>query len=393
MTEKVLFVDDEQNVLDGIQRQLRKEFHIETALGPEQGLASVTNQSPYAIIVSDLRMPGMDGIEFLARVRKLSPDSVRMMLTGNADLQTAIQAVNEGNVFRFLTKPCAPDALAKALMIGIDQYRLITAERELLGKTLKGSIKVLTELLAMLNPEAFGRSSRIKRYVREISTRLAGVKGWQIETAAMLSQIGCVTLPDKTLQKFYRGEELTPQESQLIETHSTVASDLLSNIPRMEKVAEIVVYQEKHFDGSGFPRDSRRGAAIPLGARILKVALDFDKLTSVGVPKRQALGRMERRAGYYDPAVLKALKAAIGLEDSYIRLELGLSDLSENMFLDQNLKTREGQLLITKGEKLSEVVLRRLRNFAQTVGIEEPIAVMVQQTTEKKTVPLEPTGT
>jgi DNA-binding NtrC family response regulator len=122
LENKVLFVDDDSNILDAYKRQLRKQFHIDTAQGSEHGLAAVNSSGPYAVIVSDLRMPGMDGIQFLSRVKEIVPDSVRMMLTGYADLQNAIKAINSGNIFRLLTKPCTPKELAEALVEACEQY-------------------------------------------------------------------------------------------------------------------------------------------------------------------------------------------------------------------------------------------------------------------------------
>src|SRR5262245_51674395 len=132
MSERILFVDDEENLLAAVARQLRKEFDVETALGGELGLEAIDRNGPYAVVVSDMRMPGMDGIEFLRRVKDRMPDAVRMMLTGNSDLGTAMQAVNEGRIFRFMTKPCPPDMLAASLRSGLEQHRLITAERDIL---------------------------------------------------------------------------------------------------------------------------------------------------------------------------------------------------------------------------------------------------------------------
>ena len=107
MTTRVLCVDDDSNILLGYQRALRKQFQIEVALGGAEGLAAVRNRGPYAVIVADMRMPDMNGVELLAQVREIAPDTVRMMLTGNADQQTALVAVNQGHIFRFMTKPCA----------------------------------------------------------------------------------------------------------------------------------------------------------------------------------------------------------------------------------------------------------------------------------------------
>jgi response regulator RpfG family c-di-GMP phosphodiesterase len=384
MGEKVLFVDDDSNILASFKRQLRKQFHVETALAAKQGLELVKKQGPYGVIVSDLRMPGMDGIQFLATVRELAPNSVRMMLTGNADLEKAIEAVNEGNIFRFLTKPCHSDMLAKAVAAGIRQYQLITAERELLEKTLSGSIKVLTELLALANPEAFGRSSRIKHHVKKIASHMGLSDVWKLETAAMLSQLGCVTLPQKTLKKLYQGQALTETELRLFNTHPIVTSDLLAKIPRMQEVAEIIAYQEKHFDGTGGPRNSCKGEAIPFGARLLKVVLDFDMLEAAGLPKNEALNQMQQRSGWYDPSVVKALQTVIRAEARYQMVAVTLRELVENMILAEDVFTLKGQLLISRGHEVSRPLVERLKAFAKTAGIKEPIRVIVPLTKESK---------
>lgn len=377
MTEKILFVDDEQNVLNGIKRGLRKQFTIETALGPELGLEAITRNGPFAVVVSDLRMPGMDGIEFLSRVRKMARNTVRMMLTGNADLNSALNAVNQGNIFQFLTKPCSDDALINSLNLGIKQYRLITAERELLEKTLKGSIKILTETLSLANPEAFGRSSRIKQRVGEIVSHLETKDSWKIETAAMLSHIGCIILPEQALKKLYKGQELIGSEREAFDSHPMVGSNLIANIPRMQGIAEIILYQEKHFDGSGNPKDSKKGEEIPLGARILKLVLDFDTLEAKGITKLDALKQLKQKAKWYDPAILKALEEILGIDKvvSYDVKEVSFKDLNCDMVLGQDVITKDELLLVSKGQEVNMALLQRLKNFSISAGIKEPIRV------------------
>ena len=127
MSDKILFVDDDANILDAYKRQLKRQFQVETAQGGEEGLNAVRNSGPYAVVVSDLRMPGMDGNQFLAQVKEAAPETVRMMLTGFADLKTAMDAINRGNIFRLLTKPCAKEVLGEALSDGIEQYKKISA--------------------------------------------------------------------------------------------------------------------------------------------------------------------------------------------------------------------------------------------------------------------------
>ena len=377
MTAKVLFVDDDPNILAAYQRQLRRQYEIDTALAGDRGLDAVAKSGPYAVIVSDLKMPGMNGIQFLSKAREMAPDSVRMMLTGFAELQTAIDAVNEGNIFRFLTKPCPPDILSRALDMGIEQYRLITAERELLEQTLRGSIKVLTQILSLINPEALGRSSRISRYAREIGLVMKIPEIWQLETAAMLSQIGFILLPEEALKKIYHGQQLTPEETQLLDMHPFIASDLLQNIPRLEAIAKIIAYQEKHFDGTGIPVDAVRREEIPPGARILKVALDFDTLQTVGDSKSKAIAQLKQRAGWYDPAVVTALEAVVWIEGKFQVRVIPLRELQDNMILDDDVWTTSGILLIAKGQEVNQMIRKRLHNFAETAGVREPLQVLV----------------
>ena len=143
MVKRILFVDDDPRVLQAFERQFYKRFEIRTAIGPELGLQTLGADGPFATVVSDLRMPGMNGIEFLTRVRQASPDTVRVMLTGDADLSAAMAAVNEGKIFQFLTKPCPSDMLSRTLESALEQHRLITAERELLESTLRGKKAVM----------------------------------------------------------------------------------------------------------------------------------------------------------------------------------------------------------------------------------------------------------
>ena len=381
--EKILFVDDEPNLLEAVKRQFRREFAITTATNGEEGLNRLGADAAYAVVVSDLRMPGMDGIQFLTKARAISPDSVRMMLTGNADLSAAMHAVNEGNIFRFMSKPCAPEVLGRSLRAGLEQYRLIMAERELLEKTLHGSVKVLTDLLTVMSPLAFGCASRVKRYVRGViklvseNTKPDAKALWQYEMAAMLSQIGCIVLPPSLLKKVFEGAVLSSAEQKAYDNHPNVGRELIANIPRLEPVAEMIRYQGLHYDGSGTPLGSPQGPDIPLGARILKAALDYDLLLATGSPSATALASLYERTGWYDPAVLHALKTLIGLEASFEVKRVMIRELEPNMILAENILSGDGQLLIAKGFELSPSILRRLEHYAVNSLLREPVCVLV----------------
>ncbi len=376
MSERILCVDDEPNVLAGYRRQLRKQFDIEVARGGEEGLDALA-RGPFAVIVSDMRMPGLSGAQFLARVREAAPDSVRMLLTGFADQQAAIAAVNDGHIFRFLTKPCPPETFLKALAAGVRQYRLLQSEKELLEHTLRGSIKVLTEVLSLVNPSAFGRAARVQRLARRLAETLRLEDVWRIEVAAMLSQIGCVTVPEPVLAKVFHDTDLCPHDLDMFERHPRIGAELIGKIPRLESVAEIIAYQEKHFDGNGLPADDRKGSAIPVGARILKAALDFDCLEAREHSPKTALERLKYRDGWYDPAVLDALERIAEEEASYESQVLRVGDMRGGMILAEDAVAVNGVMLLRKGQEVRETLLQRLRNLSASGLIREPIRVLV----------------
>ncbi|MDQ3818403.1 MAG: response regulator [Acidobacteriota bacterium] len=378
MAEKILCVDDDPNILQAYQRALRKDFCIEIAESGEQALKMVEEDGPYAVIVSDMRMPIMDGVQLLARVKELAPDSTRIMLTGNADQRTAIEAVNAGYIFRFLTKPCPPEQLAKALSSSVEQYRLVRSEKELLEQTLHGSIQVLTDILALVNPTAFGRASRVRRLVQQLAGILKVENAWQVEIAAMLSQIGCVTVPEETLTKVYNGESLTAKELHMIQEHPQVGHDLINRIPRLEPVAKIIAYQDKFFNGSGTPHDNKRGQMIPLGARLLKLALDYDKLMEAKRSESEAYKEIRRRCEWYDPNAVEALRSIveskkIEYDVQYVRV----SELRQGMILADDVMLTNGFLLIAKGQEVTISLCVRLENFLARGGIREPVKVFV----------------
>ncbi len=377
MTQRILCVDDDPNVLRAYRRTLRKQFQLDCAEGPEEALEAVTQHGPYAVVVSDMRMPGMNGVELLAEVRRRSPQTVRMMLTGNADLDTALGAVNEGHIFRFLTKPCPPEAFAKALEAGLEQYRLITAEKELLSKTLSGSIKVLTDVLSLVNPAAFGRASRVRRLVGQLCRQLGVEQGWMIEIAAMLSQLGCVAVPGEILERIYRGEPLSHDEAEAFASHPALARELIQKIPRLDRAAEIVAYQEKRFDGGGLPADDLAGESIPLGSRILKLALDFDALTTAGNSREMALAQLNDRQGWYDPAVLAALAAVLEITEVYVIRTAHASELRDGMILADDVRSFHGTLLCAKGQEVTTSMCARLKHYVANVGLQAPIRVLV----------------
>ena len=377
MNEKILCVDDDANVLAGFQRNLRRRFSIDTAVDAQESLNLVNRRGPYAVVVADMHMPGMNGIELLSKIRELAPQTVRIMLTGNADQQVAVEAVNKGHIFRFLNKPCAPETLSLALEAGVEQHRLITAEKELLEKTLSGSVKMLTEILSMVEPQIFGRSQMLRDYARTIAAPLGVSPVWELEVAALLSQIACVTIPAVIMQKDRTSSALSPTEKQILTRIPEIGNKLLLNIPRLESVARIVLYQNKYYDGSGFPQDSIAGDLIPFGARILRVLSDLIKQEIEGAPRTEILQQMRRRPGAYDPKVIDAAIATLVQDTGSAKSAQAVlaKDLAPGQILLSAVTTNDGVLIVPAGTETSQMLIEKLKNFAALSGIKEPIYV------------------
>ncbi len=383
MTEKILFVDDEENILQSIKRELRKRFEIHTAEGGAPALEVLKNSGPFAVIVSDMRMPIMDGIQLLAKVKDLYPDIVRLMLTGNADQATAIEAVNKGQIFRFLNKPCPTSVLVTAIALALRQYRLLTAEKELLDKTLKGSITVLSELLSLANPIAFSSGLRIKNLVVHLAEQLQLHNIWQFEIAALMSQIGCVTLPNDILNKYYAGQPLDPEEEAMYRNHPQVGSKLLEKIPRLEMVAAII--ERQLWPYKAFKEDLELPEDICLGAQILKIAIDFDSLLHRGYRRIEALLRLEEdeKHALYNPEILEILANLKFEEELEKVIAVDVRGVSVGMIVEQDIMASNDVLIIPKGQEVTWSLLQGLKNFSDQVGIQEPILVRVKQEYER----------
>jgi len=352
----------------------------------------------------------MDGIKFLSTVREKSPDSVRVMITGFADLEVAMAAVNEGNIFRFLTKPVDTEQLVRAIDAAIEQYRLIVAERELLEKTLNGSIKVLTEMLSLVNPLAFSRTSRLRRYVDYVLKKLNVKDTWQYDLAAMLSHIGCITLDNETLEKVYAGQELSREELEAFSSHPVTGCRLIQNIPRLGTVARIIANQLKSVaeietGGGGddvifgskllrvvveFDRlitggeSGGGGDDVIFGSKLLRVVVEFDRLITGGESVSSAIRRLRENPDEFDAEIVGALEG-ISIEPGGTKvMSLMIRDIATGMILDQDVRSKEGVLLVAKGQEISISVLERLRRLSQKGNVEEPIRVLVP-TSEAKT--------
>lgn len=365
---RVLCVDDEARVLEGLVLNLRRNFDVHTALGGEKGLQKLKEIRGAAVVVSDMRMPGMDGAQFLQQVLRDWPETTRILLTGEPGRDAAIAAVNQAQIFRFLTKPCPPDQLKTAVDAGVMQFRLLNAERAILQETVLGCIQALVDVLAITNPVAFGRANRVKRLAMEFAKTVDYEAYWQLEAAAMLSQIGYVSLPVELCEKLYYGHTLTPEESTLAEGVPQIAIKLLEHIPRLEAVIQIL--SAMHWRDEQVVRLG--DGTIGIATRILSMVLEYDALIVRGATIPSAVQTMRSRVSRYGAELLEKFATHVGSGSGKAESKLlPLKEVVAGMVMLQEVRTEEGTLLAPRGLEIGPAFLERMRSFGPGLLAEE----------------------
>jgi CheY-like chemotaxis protein len=365
----ILCVDDEPAVLEGLQLNLRKTGNVSVAVGGKEGLAWLASHTPPAVVVSDMRMPGMDGVEFLSRFRESSPDTTRLLLTGQADLTSAIDAVNRGAIFRFLTKPCPKSDLVSAVTAGIEQHRLVTAEKVLLEQTLKGCAQALVDLLALADPVGFGRAQRIRHLAVGLSVELGSAPTWQMDIAGLLAQVGCVTLDPELGGKLRDGKTLDKEEQNQVDRLPAVAVKLLQGIPRLEEVRGLLNASLPDQLGSG------KGDAWAQGGRILRLATELEPLAEDTNVNARALAALKARWQSFDPDLAAALQRYLDQASGPAEVQpISVGGLHLGLIFAEDVRTKGGMMLVARGSSVTEGLMEKLSNF-KSGSILEPLMV------------------
>ncbi len=405
--DTILLVDDEANILRALKRVLRREpYRLLTTTDPQEALDLVRKEAP-AVVVSDQKMPRMSGSELLSQVKIVSPDTVRIMLTGYADMHSALAAINEGQVFRFISKPWNDDELREVLRQAAFQNYLVRENRRLMEVTkrqnqelkdlnanlekkvlerteqlhqkhqklkalyrrlqinFRDTVRVFVELTEMYDPFLGGHSKRVATLSRGLAERLeiAGVELNLVEIAAYLHDIGLLGFPKEIYRRSY--ELLKPAQQALFRSHTEIGHALLQKIEFLRQVAVIVRSHHERFDGTGFP-DGYSGADIPIGARIIHLASTFDHLLHRdGVPRDKAVSRIRRLSGVaFDPLVVNVFQdMQTGVTRVATEVAVDLADLKEGMQLARDVNTASGRMLMAKGAELTAAHIQRLQRF------------------------------
>ncbi len=356
----ILCVDDEPQVLEGLRLHLKQRYVVHLAGSGAEGLEILRDTKTVAVILSDMRMPVMDGAKFLNAARTTAPEAVRMLLTGYTDMQSAIAAVNEGQIFRFISKPCPPDQLLAAFGAAVTQHQLIVAEKVLLQQTLLGCVESMVKVLSITKPMAFGRALRLRAKVRSVVQFLLWGDQWQIEAAAVLSQLGIVTLPEETLMKLHEGEQLDESDRREIAASIDTSTQMLENIPRLEPVLEILAHL-----AAGIRGTAPTGKAIPPGALLLRIVLAWDALEAQGYTQAQALAKLRDADGEFDADLLIKLGGMLPVANTQsMAVETSPRDLVAGMVLAEDLVRKNGVVILPRGFEIDRGLLDHIHTFA-----------------------------
>ena len=364
---RVLFVDDEPAVLEALAVNLNRAFDVVTATSGAAGLEYLRAQADFAVVVSDMRMPKMDGATFLALALDASPDTTRILLTGQSDVEAAAKVINHGQIFRFLTKPCPRDTLRTAIDSAVVQHRLVTGERVLLEQTLRGSIKMLVDVLAITNPAAFGRANQIKTRVLQLAALLGVLDSWQLEIAALASQLGYIVLPHEVCEKLERRAALAEDEQRMVIRAPEMTEQLLANIPRLEVVRAMLALHVEP-PRRGISADPAR-QFVELGAHLLRTAIDIEGLEATRAdrttsPVSLLLAHAEHQGEEYDPEVLQAVDRMYRDRTTNTLVKtVALRALVPGMVLAEDARFDTGNLLVARGYEVTSSFIQRVHNL------------------------------
>jgi putative nucleotidyltransferase with HDIG domain len=315
---RILFVDDEPAMLESLRRSVRREFAADIATNADHGLDYLRASGPYCIVVSDMRMPGMDGAEFLATVRTISPQSVRVMLTGCDEMEVAVRAVNEGRIFKFLSKPVSTEDLLACLRICLAHHLEQHEQNEVMASTIHaleqldiGTLTAFARAIDANSPWTAGHSERVTTLALRIAHTMGlPAKDLQIvHRGGLLHDIGKIGTPPAILDK---PGKLEVWENEIMQNHVKVGIRILEPIDCFRDMLCVVGQHHEHFDGSGYP-EGLTGEQITVHARIVAVADVYDALTSdrpyrKGVSEQKAIEILKANSGtQFDPKVVEAL--------------------------------------------------------------------------------------
>ena len=379
ISDRILLVDDDQSLLNTLERNLGFTFPISIAESAADALKMIQEDAEgFAVVLADMRMPGMDGIELIQEARRSSPETVYMMLTGNQDLATATRAVNDGQVFRFLVKPCEVIEIKTAIQNASDHYRLVMSEKELLHKTFVGSVGLLTEIIDSMQTTV-ADSDQISAMVNLLATELALSANWQRQLASKLCLVGLAMMPDSKAEILRRAPTHSIEHRDVFQELSDIAAKMIERIPRLSGVADILRLLT---EGDGFVPNGEDSPQV--SATLVRIAFYWEILSKNGVPPSTAVAEIQRVLPSLPAKLTQALPTQVLSTENDTVVEIPASELVEGMVLVEDVVGETGALMVSKGRRLTRPVVAKLQQYSQQTGANYmfPIAAASCKTVE-----------
>ncbi len=356
---QILCIDDDPDVLAGLQLSLRGLGEVHVVSDGEQALTLAAGLPRLAVVLCDMRMPGLSGDEVLARFRQQWPLVTRLLLTGYSDLDAAIRAINQGRLFRFLNKPCPRDVLQQAVNDALEHHRLLCAERELLEQTVRGCMQALVDALAMASPASYGQAQRLSSLIQQVGEHCRHEAGWATTMAAMLANLGLVSLRPALQEKVLHGLALDAGEMQELERGHRRAMALLDSIPRIQPVRQLLCLIEPALAEGLVIGPAERQRLAPQ-VQLIRLVRRYVQLEAAGMAAQQALARLQAELPE-DAELIEALRVALGPQADIDRLlELSPDMLRAGMVLARAVHTGHGLLLAPAGYQINDSFVERL---------------------------------
>ncbi|MBF0339601.1 MAG: response regulator [Magnetococcales bacterium] len=370
----VLAVDDSPENLDVLLINLRDLYNVRCTSNGESALKMAIKHKPDLILL-DVMMPGIDGFETCRHLKKNheTADIPVIFVTSLDDMKDEKIGFAAGGV-DYIIKPILPPILQARVKTHLDLYEAQRNIQQILKQTLSGTISVMTEVLCLANPTAFGRALRMRTLIQKIARRIGRPDAWQFEVSAILSQLGCVTLPTDELRKFQHGMLSGGNDQERFDHYPELSAKLVARIPRMEEIAKMVEAQLKPPCAPFHGTLKTRPAGV-LGAQILKLAIDYDTLTLSGKKLPFVLDMFTMDQFNYDP-LLVAIFAEI-MNEKRIKQQLTLKELQVGMALADDLVKENGESILKNGTDLTPSVLNLMASLERLHVIKPPYPVWV----------------
>jgi response regulator RpfG family c-di-GMP phosphodiesterase len=376
----IFVVDDNENNLAVIVHLLsRDDIKVFPFRTGSDLLEAMQKAVPHMILL-DILMPVMDGYEVCRRLK--SAERTRkipvIFLTSKTHPDDVVRGFQEGGV-DYIMKPFGKDELLSRVKTHLNLYqteqslKLALADKEqLLNETLKGCVKVLIDILAMTNPDAFAQTLRVRNIAKKMAMRLGLSNAWEIEIGILLSHLGCAVIPSEIVTKRQAGEKLTSQETMLFNSHPKAAARFISNIPGLGQVAESIQNQFADYNPRTDP---------DIIKDFIRAVFDYDNLIQSGNTQQQAFDDMNIKAERYNPRVLGALEAEVRkLTEGYVVRTVPFEELKAGMVLADDIRNASNIILVRRNSELSEVLLEKLHNLRYCGRTYEPVKVLEQIT-------------